>query len=182
MAGRDRFDILLCGGMLVCLLTLGWLLMAGQGSNISAAALDKALEQQIAYQARIDFLHNLYRPVEELRLAGQASAALLKLDELARHYPQEAHGEILQAEILLERGATTESIDHYVRAVRLNGDYVDRASPLSRRSGIQQLVDVQLPAFAARTREKPQNLALKNTLIGLYYLQSRLAGCCEYAI
>lgn len=179
MAGRDRFDILTWGGMLACVLVIGFLLLGGEGQGRSTAALDKALEQQIAYQARIDFLHNLYRPVEELRLAGQASAALLKLDELARHYPQEAHGEILQAEILLERGATREAIDHYVRALRLNGDYVDKASPLSRRSGVQQLVDVQLPAFAERARKNPQNLALQNALTGLYYLQSRLAGGCE---
>lgn len=179
MAGRDRFDILTCGGMLVCALVLGLLLMRGEEKNTAAASFDKALEQQIAYQARIQFLHKLYQPVEDLRAAGQVSEALLKLDELARHYPQEAHGEVLQAEILLERGATKESIDHYVRAVRLNGDYVDKASPLSRRSGIQRLVDGQLPEFAARTRRDPQSLALQNTLTGLYYLQSRLAGGCE---
>ncbi len=179
MARRDRFDILTGGGLLVCSLVIIFLLMGGQEQNTSAAALDKAVEQQIAYQARIEFLQNLYQPVEDLRLAGQTSEALLKLDELARHYPQEAHGEILQAEILLERGATKESIDHYVRAVGLNGDYVDKASPLTRRSGIQQLVDTQLPVFAARTRENPQNLALQSTLTGLYYLQSRLSGGCE---
>ncbi len=179
MAGRDRFDILIAGGMLVCVLTLGVLLAGGQERDPSTAALDKALEQQIAYQARIDFLHNLYQPVEDLRLAGQVSAALLKLDELARHYPQEAHGQILQAEILLERGVTRESIDHYVRALRLNGDYVDKASPLSRRSEIEQLVEAQLPVFAARVRKNPQDPALQKSLTGLYYLQSRLAGGCE---
>jgi tetratricopeptide (TPR) repeat protein len=179
MAGSDRFDILVCGGMLVCVLATGWLLWGGQEKNVSSAALDKALERQIAYQARIDFLRNLYRPVEELRSAGQAAAALLKLDELARHYPQEAHGEILQAEILLERGATKQAIEHYVRAVRLNGDYVDKASPLSRRSGIQQLVNEQLPAFAELVGKKPRNPALRKVRTGLYYLQSRLSGGCE---
>jgi len=179
MAGRDRFDFLVCGGILICVLVLGLILIGKQEKDPSVAALDKALEQQIAYQARIQFLQKLYQPVEELREAGQVSAALLKLDELARHYPQEAHGEILQAEILLERGAAKESIDHYVRAVRLNGDYVDKASPLSRRSDIQRLVDGQLPVFAARTRKDPQSLSLQNTLTGLYYLQSRLSGGCE---
>lgn len=179
MARPDRFEILIFGGMLVCVLTLGVLLAGGQERDVSTAALDKAMERQIAYQARIEFLHNLYQPVEDLRSDGQVSAALLKLDELARHYPQEAHGEILQAEILLERGATRESIDHYVRAVRLNGDYVDKGNPLTRRSGIQQLVDSQLPQFADRIRKNPQDPALQNSLTGLYYLQSRLAGGCE---
>jgi tetratricopeptide (TPR) repeat protein len=179
MKGLDRFDILTWGGILVCVLTLALLFVTAGEKDTSAAALNKTIEHQIAYQARIDFLTNLYQPVEDLRAAGQVSAALLKLDELARHYPQEAHGEILQGEILLERGATRESIDHYVRAVRLNGDYVDKSSPLTRRSGIQQLVSTQLPVFAEKSHNDPQNIALQNALTGLYYLQSRLSGGCE---
>jgi tetratricopeptide (TPR) repeat protein len=179
MAGRDRFDLLTGSGLLVCILVLGLLLANGQRHDSSAAALDKALEQQMAYQARLDFLHKLYQPVEELRAAGQVSSALLKLDELGRRYPQEAHGEILYGEILGERGALQESIDHYARAVRLNGDYVDKSSPLSRRQAIQRLVDAQLPEFAKRTGQNPESSGLQHTLSGLYYLQSRLAGGCE---
>lgn len=179
MAGKDRFDILTCLCLLGCLLVLGVLLFKGQESDSSAAAVDKALEQQIAYQARIDFLRKLYKPVDDLRTTGQDSEALLKLDELARHYPQEAHGEILKAEILLKRGVVKEAIDHYVRAVRLNGDYVDKSSPLSRRTGINALVDSQLPEFSRKARTNPQNLTLQNALTGLYYLQGRLAGGCE---
>ncbi|WP_020676112.1 hypothetical protein [Geopsychrobacter electrodiphilus] len=179
MAGRDRFDILTSSCLLICVLALGFLLANGQRQNSSAAALDKALSRQVAYQARVDFLRKLYQPVEDLRAAGQVSSALLKLDELARAYPQEAHGEILYAEILLERGATKEAIDHYVRAVRLNGDYVDKGSPLNRRQAIQRLVDAQLPVFTEKARQNPQGLGLQHTLTGLYYLQSRLAGGCE---
>jgi len=171
--------MLMYAGLAVCGLTLVMLLVGGQKNNSSAAAIDKAIEQQISYQARVDFLHKLYQPVEDLRARGQVSSALLKLDELARRYPQEAHGEILQGEILLERQAVAEAIDHFVRAVRLNGDYVDKSSPLSRRSEIRQLVEVQLPLFSERTRKKPRNLALQNRVTGLYYLQSRLAGGCE---
>lgn len=179
MAGCDRFDILTGCALLVCGLSLAILLVSGQKENGTAVAIDKAIEQQIAYQARIDFLHRLYQPVEALRAQGQVSSALLKLDELARRYPQEAHGQILQGEILLERGVVAESINHFVRAVRLNGDYVDKLSPLSRRKEIQHLVNLQLPLFLERAHKKPQNLALQNTLTGLYYLQSRLAGGCE---
>lgn len=179
MVGRDRFDILIYAGLLVCVVALGLLLIPGQKQDSSAALIDKALEQQIAYRARVDFLHKLYQPVEDLRVQGQASVALLKLDELARQYPQEAHGEILHAEILIERGAVSEAIDHYVRAVRLNGDYVDKVSTLTRRHDIKQLVETQLPAFVSRARKKPQNISLQNSVTGLYYLQSRLAGGCE---
>ncbi len=179
MVGRDRFDILTFSCLLGCVLILGLLLLGGQESKSSVAAIDKALEQQIAYQARVNFLQNLYRPVEDLRLKGQASAALLKLDELARKYPQEAHGEILRGEILLERDAVKQAIDHFVRAVRLNGDYVDQANPLTRRNEIQHLVDTQLPLFTRRARSNPQSQPLQKTLTGLYYLQSRLAGGCE---
>ena len=177
--GRDRFDILTGAALVVCLVAFGLLLAGARPQEESSAQLDKALEQQLAYQARIDFLTKLYRPVEELRDDGQASEALLKLDELARKYPQEAHGEILRGEILTERGAIKEAIEHYVLAVRLNGDYVDKASPLNRFQQISDLVDTQLPRFIEKGRKNPQNPAVQNSLSGLYYLQSRLAGGCE---
>lgn len=179
MLRRDRFDLLIFALLLGCVLVLGLLLLKGQAPTGSGARIDKALEQQIAYQARINFLQNLYQPVEQLRQNGQLAAALLKLDELARKYPQEAHGEILRGEILLKRKAVKQAIDHFVRAVRLNGDYVDQASPLSRYPEIQDLVEDQLPAFRQRAKSNPQSQSLQNTLTGLYYLQSRLAGGCE---
>jgi len=179
MSGSDRFDKLTLAGLILSIAVLGFLLVQGGGYKSSAASIDKALEQQIAYQARVDFLTKLYAPVEELREEGQDSSALLKLDEIARKYPQEAHGEILRGEILLQRGATRQAINHYVRAVRLNGDYVDAASLLSRRTEIAQLVAEQLPDFADRARKEADSLPLQNTLTGLYYLQSRLAGGCE---
>ena len=179
MAVVDRFDKLTLAGLILCVAVLSVLLLQGGGQKNATAAVDKALEQQIAYQARVDFLTKLYAPVEELREAGQESSALLKLDEIARKYPQEAHGEILRGEILLKRGAVRQSIEHYVRAVRLNGDYVDAASSLSRRAEIDKLVAVQLPLFAERARQDSQSLQLQNALTGLYYLQSRLAGGCE---
>ena len=179
MARRDRFDTLTYVGLVICVSVIVLLLVKGQKLNASTASLDKAIEQQISYQARIDFLHKLYQPVEDLRDAGQVASALLKLDELTHQYPQEAHGEILYGEILLERGAINEAIDHYVRAVRLNGDYVEKSNPLSRRQAIQQLVDNNLPVFGEKARLNPQSLGVQNTLTGLYYLQSRLAGGCE---
>jgi len=179
MARRDRFDFLAGGALLVCLVAVALVLAGARPQGNNASQLDKAMEQQMAYQARVEFLRKLYRPVTELREAGQESEALLKLDEIARRYPQEAHGEILRAEILNERGAVKEAIDHYVRAVRLNGDYVDQASPLNRFRQISTVVDAQLPVFSDRARKNPQNLALQNSLTGLYYLQSRLAGGCE---
>lgn len=179
MSAVDRFDKLTVAALVVCVAVLAVLIYGGNDQQTAAASLDKALEQQIAYQARVDFLHKLYRPVEELRASGQESSALLKLDEIARKYPQEAHGEVLRGEILIVRGALRPAIDHYVRAVRLNGDYVDKASPLSRREQIERLVREQLPVFAEKARNNTQSLQLQNTLTGLYYLQSRLAGGCE---
>jgi tetratricopeptide (TPR) repeat protein len=117
--------------------------------------------------------------VENLRASGQVSEALLLLDELKRRYPQEAHGEILRGEILLERRAVRQAIEHYVQAVRLNGDYVDKNSPLNRRKEIQQLVDVQLPLFSDQSRQMEKDPALQQLVRGLYYLQGRLAGGCE---
>lgn len=179
MARFDRFDRLTLVGLILCGVVLTVLFVTGSVAKNRTGELDKALERQLAYQARVDFLLKLYRPVEDLRSTGQVSSALLKLDEIARTYPQEAHGEILRGEILLERGAIRQAVEHYVRAVRLNGDYIDKASLLSRRAEISRLVKTQLPLYAERAREDPQSLILQNTLTDLYYLQSRLAGGCE---
>lgn len=179
MVHFDRFRLLVFVALFACVILLGTLLTRGQAHNVASASVDKALEQQIAYQARVDFLQKLYQPVEDLMASGQASEALLRLDELERRYPQEAHGEILRGEILLERRAVRQAIEHYVQAVRLNGDYVDKNSPLNRRKDIQQLVDIQLPLFAEKSRQVDNDPALQQLVRGLYYLQSRLAGGCE---
>ena len=176
---KDRFDILLGVLLLVCMLVIGGLL-AGTGSQASQRdlAVDKALEQEIAYQAKVSFLERLYAPVTELRQAGQQETALLKLDELSRRYPDEAHGELLRGEILLLLGAKQKAIAHLARAVRMNGDYVDSQSPLSRRDLIEPLLERELVAIKQQAANSSAS-SLKVTLKDLYYLQGRLAGGCE---
>lgn len=176
---KDRFDILVGILLLICFIAGGGLLL---GSGTQAAqtnpAVDKALERDIAYRAKISFLEQLYAPVSELQHAGKYATALLKLDELSRRYPDEAHGELLRGEILLQMQSVPPAIEHLTRAVRMNGDYVDRHSPMSRRASIEQLLEEQLPklkAKAAQSASAGGQSALKN----LYYLQGRLAGGCE---
>ena len=117
--------------------------------------------------------------MQELRDEGRAQQALLKLEEIARRYPGEAHGLVLRAALLREMGVLDRAIASYVEAVRANGDYVDANSPLSRRTEIRQLVDQGLDFFRPRAREHADNAAFAAALKNLYYLQSRLAGGCE---
>lgn len=177
---RDRFDILLGGLLLVCALAVIGLL-TGTGSQASQRdlALDKALEQEIAYQAKVAFLQRVYAPVLELREQGQNEAALLQLDELSRQYPAEAHGELLRGEVLLQLGATQKAIAHLARAVRMNGDYVDRHSPLARRTLIESLLNRELVEIKRQSVENSASSSLHATLKDLYYLQGRMAGGCE---
>ncbi len=176
---KDRIDILLGVLLLICA-AAAVALLTGQGSQASQSnmAVDKALERDIAYQAKVSFLERLYAPVSELQQAEKLETALLKLDELSRHYPDEAHGELLRGEILLQMQAVPKAIEHLARAVRMSGDYVDQNSPLSRRSMINQLVDVQLPKLKAAATQQTTG-RLQATLKDLYYLQGRLAGGCE---
>ncbi|HEY5672485.1 MAG TPA: hypothetical protein VIR78_02150 [Malonomonas sp.] len=177
---KDRFDILLGVLLLACAVAVVGLL-AGTGSQASQRdlAVDKALEQEIAYQAKVSFLERVYAPVLELRQQGQNESALLKLDELSRKYPTEAHGELLRGEILLQLGAKQKAISHLARAVRMNGDYVDRYSPLSRRELIDPLLARELADVKRQSAENPDSRPLKATLKDLYYLQGRMAGGCE---
>lgn len=177
----DRFDMLHWTGLAVVAAALvALLLTAGPGGGAGAsAAVDKALQLEIAYQARSAFLEKLYAPVEALWRDGDAQRALLKLEELARLYPGEAHGYVLAGGILAELEAHEESIAKYVRAVRLNGDYVDERSPFSRRDEIGRAVESGLERLVPRARANPDNPTLTAALKDVYYLQSRLAGGCE---
>ncbi len=177
---KDRFDILLGVLLLFCGVAVVGLL-AGSGSQAAQhdLALDKALEQQLAYQAKVNFLERVYAPVVALRQVGQNEAALLQLDELSRQYPGEAHGELLRGEILLQLGAKQKAISHLARAVRLNGDYVDRHSPLSRRALIDPLLERELVAVKRMADSNAAASSMRATLRDLYYLQGRMAGGCE---
>lgn len=177
---KDRFDIVLAGLLLVCALAVvGLLTSRGSQAAQRDLSLDKALEREIAYQAKVSFLQRVYAPVIELRDQGQHESALLQLDELSRQYPAEAHGELLRGEILLQLGAKQKAIAHLARAVRMNGDYVDRYSPLSRRALIEPLLNRELVEMKRQSADNTTSSSLRTTLQDLYYLQGRMAGGCE---
>lgn len=177
---RDRFDKSLLLLLITTIIALA-VLLAVDAPRVGPhrSGLDKAMERELAYQARVALLQKLYGPVESLRQAGNLQAALLKLDELASKYPGEAHSYILQGEILREMGALNEAVASYEEGVRLNGEYLDGKSPLSRRKEIRQLVDDGLKVVVVQVRSHPENRSLAATLKKIYYLQSRLAGGCE---
>ena len=178
---KDIFDKLCWLLLLVVLISLAVLLYMNNGNEDEkrAAGPSKALERELAYQSRAELITRLYAPVENLRKEGNNQTALLKLDELNRKYPSEAHGYILQGEILMGMGAFDEAVSSYVEGVKLNGDYVDAKSPLSRRAEIQHLVDQGLKNIGQRITANPDNRSLAASRQKLNYLKSRLAGGCE---
>ncbi len=179
---KDAYDKILYSLLAVTLFALGVVLAgheAGGNSGRTASGLDRALERQMAYQARVDLIRKLYGPVEALRERGDLQGALFKLDELVRQYPAEAHGFILKGEILGGMGALEEAVANYRDGVKLNGDYVDGKSPLSRRAEIRKLTDEGLRVIGGRARANPGNRSLSAALANVNYLRSRLAGGCE---
>lgn len=175
---RDRFDKLLLLAMLATVAFLAMVLLQG-GSAASGAATGSALERELAYRAKVELLERIYRPVTELHGQGREQQALLKLAELEKRFPGEAHGYLLKAEILWQLQAFDEAIASMVEAVRRNGDYLDEHSPLSRRSKVEQMVDAGQQRLARRLRDQPENGAARAALTAVHYLQSRLAGGCE---
>jgi len=152
---------------------------SGDEQQARLAGLDKAVEKQLAQQARAAFVQKVYAPVEELLAAGQPQAALLKLDELGRSYPGEPHGFILRGEILRRQGVLDQAINNYVQALKLDGDYLENNGPLSRRTEIRQLVAQGMRELVPRAQAHPDNRTLAVAVRDLHYLQSRLAGGCE---
>lgn len=178
---RDRFDQLILLGLVLVLAAVGGLVVtAGSGrADGRPAGVNKQLEREIASQARIAFLQRYYEPVEGLRDAGELQAGLLKLEELDRKFPGEAHGALLRGELLFQMGVADRAVLSLADAVRHNGDYVDAASPLNRRGLIETVVAESLPQLRDRARTQPDNADLALAVKQVYYLQSRLAGGCE---
>lgn len=179
---KDRFDRLLWLLLAVAITALLILLgthSPGGGNDRSVTSLNKALEREMAYQARVALLQKLYAPVENLRKSGDLQGALFRLDELARTYPGEAHSHILKGEILHQLGAREEAVASYVQGIKLSGDYIDKKSPLSRHDDIRRLVDEGLKEIGGRAKANPGNASLAAAMKNVYYLQSRLAGGCE---
>ena len=71
----------------------------------------------------------------------------------------------------------SEAAASFARGVRLEGGYVDKNSPLSRREAISRLVEAELARLrnTAPTSDPSHSSKLKE----IRYLQSRLAGGCE---
>lgn len=150
-----------------------------RGEQAGANVLDKALDRAMVYQSRVALIRELYGPVETLVKAGQDQAALLKLTEIEKTYPGEAHGQMLKGEIQARLGALDEAVASYAAGVKLRGDYVDKENPLSRRNEIGKVVENGLKTVSVRLAANPDNRTAKATMKQLYYLQSRLAGGCE---
>lgn len=178
---RDRFDQLMIIA-LVIVLALAAVLMAGAGpgqDNRDAALHDRQLEREMLSQARIAFIERNFAPVVALRDQGALQEALLKLEELNRSLPGEAHNDLLSGDILLRMGQFDRALTKLATAVRRNADYVDAVSPLNQRVLIESAVTEGLPLTRDRLRAQPDNLTLAQVVKDGYYLQSRLAGGCE---
>jgi hypothetical protein len=177
----DLHDTSLLILLVLCLAGAGYLAATVPRGGATAAGLRgaKAMEREVAAQARAAFIEKVYAPVEEMRRQGNLPAALLKLDELGRRYPGEAHGRILQGEILRDLGSLPEATASFVAGVRMNAAYLDADTPLSRREEIRRLVADGLRTLGAEARRRPDDRAARQALQNVYYLQSRLAGGCE---
>lgn len=178
---KDPFDKFCWMLAVVACIVMAVLLISRRGGDhgMRAAGLSKAAEREMAYQAKVDLIGRLYGPVEALRTAGKNQEALLKLDQLKQANPGEAHGYILQGQLLNELGTLDEAVSSYVEGIKLNGDYVDAKSPLSRRAEIQKIVDDAVKSVAVRSAAHPGNRSVTETMRKVNYLKSRLAGGCE---
>lgn len=145
----------------------------------TAIVESRNMERELAAQARQGLLEKLYAPVNMAMQSAQYHEALLKLEEVNGRYPGEAHGFILKGEILRRMESNEEAAAAFVRGVKLNGDYIDKQSPLTRRPAIESLVNNSIAKAVVAYRNTPVNPAMKEHLANLNYLKSRLAGGCE---
>jgi len=174
----DRFDKILLSFLALTVIALAGY-AAGSLPAKTTAIETRSMERELAAQARVGLLEKLYAPVSEAMQAGQYQEALLKLEEVNARYPGEAHGFILKGEILYRMGVLDGAAAGFVRGVKLNGDYIDKNSPFTKRDVIAILVEKSLPPALSAYKGTRSNPALKENLSNLNYLKSRLAGGCE---
>jgi predicted Zn-dependent protease len=178
---KDRFDLILIVSLaLVLLISAAMLLNHSETRSVShASSINRQMEQEMLFQARLSFLDRHYNPVIQLRESGSYPEALMKLEELNRTLPEEAHNDLLMGDIFLRMGLYDQALTKLADAVRKNADYVDLMSPLSHRPLVESAVASALPVVRDRLRAQPENLSLEKVVKDGYYLQSRLAGGCE---
>jgi hypothetical protein len=176
---RDLFDKLHWVALFGVVAAVVYLLLFASADGTQIRKQDKRLELALQQKAKAAFLLETYGPVEELAATGNRVEALLKLEELERDFPGEAHASILRGALLVEQGALAEGIRSYVLGVRQNGDYIDERSLLGRHSEISDLVTTQLPIIKEKVERTPDSRTWNEALKNIYYLQSRLAGGCE---
>jgi len=174
----DRFDKILLSFLAITVIALA-VYSARSFPEKTTAIETRSMERELAAQARVGLLEKLYAPVTGAMQAGQYQEALLKLEEVNTRYPGEAHGFILKGEILYRMGVPDGAAAGFVRGIKLNGDYIDKNSPFSKRDIITVLVDKSLPPAQSAYKSSHPNPALKENLSNLNYLKSRLAGGCE---
>ncbi|HZV80896.1 MAG TPA: hypothetical protein VFF53_01875 [Geobacteraceae bacterium] len=174
----DRFDKILAALLILSAIGGGYLALAAFPGKITAIET-RNMEKELAIQARLTLLDKLYSPVTAALQRGQLQEALLKLEEVNVRYPGEAHGYVLKGEILEKMGLTDQAAANFVQGIKLNGDYIDRRSPVTRRDIIKKIVDSRLASAVSTYRSAPGNSTLKESLANLNYLKSRLAGGCE---
>ncbi|MBW2451326.1 MAG: hypothetical protein JRE16_09595 [Deltaproteobacteria bacterium] len=178
---QDRFDRLLFAGLLLTVAVLAGLLITApiDASHVSGRVMDRQLEQEMSYQARIAFLTRRYQPVIDQLGQGALPEALLTLEEISRDLPGEVHSDLLRGDVFFRMGQLDRALTNLAVAVRQNPDYVDSASPLNQRQLIDAVVSQGMPQLRDRLRAQPGNRSLEQVLKDGYYLQSRLAGGCE---
>ncbi len=170
----DILDRLLWFGLLLVLAALLIIVYLAKTSPqpVGLEIRKKGTEQQTLREAQNMIRQQRYLSVESLCKSGQFQQSLLKLEEISRNTVGDPHGFILRGEILAAMGAYPEAAANFAQGVRLDGSYVDKSSPLSRRETISRVVDSELKRSRASSSNQP---LFKN----LRYLQSRLAGGCE---
>ena len=175
---KDTFDHSMVAGLIMVLVSLGFLLTTAESSKEGDAA-DRRIEQELMQQARLSFLQTQYGPVLELEKRGELQSALLKLEELDRKFPGEPYGSLLRGDLLFRMGVVERALNSLAIAVRGNGEFLDKSNPFNRYDQIAAAVEQGIPMLRDRLNGQPDDRQSSAALKDAYYLKSRLAGGCE---
>lgn len=119
-------------------------------------------------------IRKTYSKVMELIDSGALEKALLMLKQMETGNKNDAHLYFLQGEIYSKMKLYKESITSFLKAVKLDPDYVEEGCSLYRGTLIKEVTQDAIEYFKDRS-----DSASRETIKIVYAMQRRLAGSCE---
>lgn len=119
------------------------------------------------------------RMIKNLIESGNLSQAESMIRELKQKFGYQGELSMLMGDVLMRKQQPIMAMHEYKEAIDLNPDYLDKKTPLFQGKKMKIAVGEALAEIENRSRQNPDDTALKHEKKVIYYLYRRIAGSCS---